>query len=156
MKKFLLKLMALTMSMVIMQIQVSAGNNSAAKTSPAEFDEAEIYESFSEVNDLLVFLDENNETSYEDLCNIDSKLILNVSSTAAIALTTQEGQAPPVFSPFLWGCLFSWVGLLIVYLTTDSNKEYTKGAWTGCLINGGCSVLSYVVYIIALVGTYGY
>ena len=37
---------------------------------------------------------------------------------------------------FLWGCAFGWVGLLIVYLVTDNDKEQTKKALWGCLANG--------------------
>jgi len=36
--------------------------------------------------------------------------------------------------PFWWGFLLSWVGILLVYILTEHNKEFTKDALIGCIV----------------------
>ncbi len=36
--------------------------------------------------------------------------------------------------PFWWGFFLNWVGVLLVYLLTDHNKEYTRDALIGFLV----------------------
>lgn len=157
MKKFLLKLMAFTMALLMLQVQLMANTRSTSTANEDEaisnLDEAEIYASFDEINDLVAYVNENENVTYEDLQMENSSLIANVNSSAALAMNAQEGEEPPMLSAFLWGCIFSWVGVLVVYLTTDSNKEFTGSAWKGCLVHIGCGTLAYVTYIILVVAS---
>jgi hypothetical protein len=99
----------------------------------AEFDESEIYDAFTEVDNLVFYLQENEGVTYNELKSDNSELIANLSSTSALAFSSSD--TPPIFSAFVWGCLLNWVGMLIVGLTTDfDNQQIMKSAW-GCLIN---------------------
>ncbi len=67
-----------------------------------------------------------------------------------------ENAEPPLGIPsFLWGCVFSYWGILIVYLVTE-NKEETIKSLKGCIVG---RLISYgifgVVYLIiyAIYGT---
>ncbi|MBN2261269.1 MAG: hypothetical protein JW735_00025 [Prolixibacteraceae bacterium] len=139
MNKVYTKLLALLMAMILFHLQVLAG---ATPSVTASFDadnaEAEIYEAFNDIDELVSLLNETDDVTYETLQANNSVLIENVSNSAAVAMSAQEKEGPPIVSAFLWGCVLNWVGLLVVYLTTDSNKEFTKKAWSGCLVNTGC------------------
>lgn len=139
MKKVYTKLLALLMAMILFHLQVLAGATPSATASfDADNAEAEIYEAFNDIDELVSLLNETDDVTYETLKANNSVLIENVSNSAAVAMSAQEKDGPPIVSAFLWGCVLNWVGLLVVYLTTDSNKEFTKKAWTGCLVNTGC------------------
>lgn len=150
MKKIHFKIWALSMAMILFHIQVLAVAAPSDIKSVESNYELEIYDAFNEIEGLVSFLNENETANYESLQAINSNLIDNVSSSAAVAMNSEGREGPPVMSPFLWGCILSWVGLIVVYVTTDSNKAYTKGAWTGCLVNGGCQILSGVLYAILM------
>jgi hypothetical protein len=70
----------------------------------------------------------------------------NVKSDVVLGgLMTME---PPLGVPsFVWGCVLGWVGILVVYLITE-DKEETKKALYGCLVQGGVGVVFYVFYIV--------
>lgn len=158
MKKFYFKTFAVLMAVILFQLQVRTAAFAADAPVFDENVEYEIYSAFSEIEGLVAFLGENDGVTYNEMEAFNSMLLENVSSSAAIALNTAADGEPPVLSAFLWGCIFSWVGLIVVYVTTDSNKAYTSKAWTGCLVNGGCNVLSGIIYAIAMSSgmLYGY
>lgn len=134
MKKPYFKIWALSMAMILFHIQVLAAAAPSNIKSVESNYELEIYDAFNEIEGLVSFLNENETANYESLQAINSNLIDNVSSSAAVAMNSAEREGPPVMNPFLWGCIFSWVGLIVVYATTDSNKAYTNSAWKGCLV----------------------
>ncbi len=109
------------------------------------FDESEIYSAFSEISDATEFIESTN-ASYADLeaNGFSASLITN---TAAIATSIQdENTEPPVLSAFWWGCLTGPIGIVVVAVTTDNNKEQIKKSVFGCAIPVGCSALSYALY----------
>jgi len=50
-------------------------------------------------------------------------------------------------SSFLWGCVLSWVGVLIVYLVADDSAE-TKKAFIGCIVGTLVYVVLDIVYYV--------
>jgi len=138
MKKLFLKTMAIFLALVNIQLQALAGSSvslSSDDEAAVNFDETEIYASFDQINDLTTYVTENDAVTYTDVASFDNSMVANVSSTAALALSNNAG-APPIVSAFWWGCLLSWVGVVIVYVTTDSDSSYTKAAWKGCILSG--------------------
>jgi hypothetical protein len=138
MKKLFLKTMAIFLALVIIQLQALAGSSvslSSDDEAAVNFDETEIYASFDQINDLTTYVTENEAVTYTDVASFDNSMVANVSSTAALALNSNAGE-PPIVSAFWWGCLLSWVGVIIVYVTTDSDSSYTKAAWKGCILSG--------------------
>lgn len=137
MKKSVLKIAAIFMALLTIHLQTfatSAGTTSSENEVVVNYDETEIYASFEEMNDLANYLSENDAT-YADVENYNSALVENVSSSAAIALSNGSGE-PPFISAFWWGCIFNLFGLIVVYVTTDSDSTYTKAAWKGCILSG--------------------
>jgi hypothetical protein len=54
---------------------------------------------------------------------------------------------------FLWGCVFSWVGVLVVYLVGQDKAE-TKSAIIGCVVGAVAYGAFYAIYYFALSGLY--
>jgi hypothetical protein len=151
MKKVFLKTVAILMTILIIQLQTIAGSSMSISSEDEEivnFDESEIYNSFDQVNDLISYVSANDAVTYSDIAVTNNKLIENISSTAALALNTPNNGEPPIIGAFWWGCILSWAGILIVYFSTDNNKEYVKQAVSGCLVSGGVEVISYVVLFV--------
>lgn len=88
---------------------------------------------------------ESNDVTYTELKETDNMLVANVSTEAAIINSFRDGE-PPVIGAFLWGCLFGPVGIVVVAVTTDNDKELIKKAAWGCAIPVGCTALSYIAY----------
>ncbi|MCF8363165.1 MAG: hypothetical protein K9G70_11140 [Prolixibacteraceae bacterium] len=109
------------------------------------FDESEIYSAFTEISEVTEFIESNN-ASYNDL-EANNYSTANIMNTAAIATSMQdEATEPPVVSAFWWGCLTGPVGIVVVAVTTDNNKEQIKKSVFGCAIPVGCSALSWIAY----------
>jgi hypothetical protein len=157
MKKVLRSSFCLILAMIIFSAQSMAFTIGSAGTisnpeqiAISEFDESEIYDAFTEVNDLVSYIQANEGVTYNDLESVNSELISNVSSSAALIHHDDDDyRTPPIFSAFIWGCLLNWVGMVIVGLTTGfDGRQITKSAW-GCLINSlllGASYWGYFTY----------
>jgi hypothetical protein len=138
MKKSLQSLLSFVLAMLMFSVQTMAITStmpSNGSTAEATFDESEIYDAFADVNNLVVALEDNQDLSYAELQATNSDLLVNVNSSAAIAMNTSSDANPPFISAFLWGCIFNLPGMLVVGLTTGfDGNQLTKSAW-GCLIN---------------------
>jgi len=152
MKKLLLKIMAVFMAVIFLQLQVFAGTSfsmSSNDEANVNFDETEIYSSFDQIDNLVSYVSENDVT-YNDVENYNSSLVENVSSSAALALGNSNGGEPPFISAFLWGCIFWGFGILVVALTTDMDMAYIKKAAMGCAVSSGVYIICYVIYYVVL------
>ena len=109
--------------------------NSDETVAVSDFNEAEIYDAFNEVENLVNTIEENQDLTYADLEAENSNLIANVSSSAAVAMNAAYADAPPFISAFLWGCLFNLAGMLVVGITTDFDNDQLRSSAWGCLIN---------------------
>jgi hypothetical protein len=157
MKKSLLKIMAVCMAVLFLQLQVFAGSSfsmSAEDDAIVNFDETEIYASFDQMNDLASYLSENDAT-YSEVENFNSSLVTNVSSSAALALNSSSAGEPPFISAFLWGCVFNWVGIVVVALTTDMDMDYIMKSVWGCALNSVVVAAFYVIYYVLILGSWG-
>ena len=56
------------------------------------------------------------------------------------------GEPPLGIPSFLWGCVFGVVGLVIVYIATDQDKDETKKALWGCVTGTVVSILFYFAF----------
>lgn len=92
------------------------------------------------------FVAQNPEISINDLTKTGNMLVNGIEiSTNPFGL---NGETPLGIPPFLWGCVFTWVGLLVVYIASDNDKELTKKALFGCVTG----TVAYVVFYFVLWG----
>lgn len=154
MKKILQGIVSVVLAMLMFSAQALAYTSTSAAINTSDeisevtdFDEAVIYDAFSEVDDLVATIESDETITYSDLEATNSEMIADVSSSAAIAMSSTSADSPPFISAFLWGCLFNLAGMLIVGITTDfDSDQLRKSAW-GCLISsllwGGSSIYYY-------------
>lgn len=142
MKKILQGTLSIVLAMLMFSAQALAYTSTSAAVNTDEeisavtdFDESEIYAAFDEVSDLVATIESDATITYSELESTNSEMLANVSSSAAIAMSSASSDSPPFISAFLWGCLFNLLGILIVGVTTDfDSDQIRKSAW-GCLIS---------------------
>ena len=142
MKKILQGILGVVLALLMFSAQALAYTSTSAAINTddeisaiTDFDEAVIYDAFNEVDDLVATVESNESITYTDLEATNSDMISDVSSSAAIAMSSTSADAPPFISAFLWGCIFNLPGMLIVGITTDfDSDQLRKSAW-GCLIS---------------------
>jgi hypothetical protein len=156
MKKVLLKFVCAGLALIIFSYQAIAYSSVASVVSAEEistvasFDENEIYSAFSEVDQLVSYVQENEGVTILDIEATNSELVSNIASSSSLSLA--QSDTPPIFSAFIWGCLLNWVGMLIVGLTTGfDGEQITKSLW-GCLISSCLWGGSYGWYSYSYVG----
>jgi Na+/proline symporter len=90
------------------------------------------------------FVAQNPEISINDLAKTGNLLVNGVDiNTNPFGL---NGEPPLGISSFLWGCIFGWVGLLVVYIATDNDKEQVKKALWGCVTATATWIIFYFVF----------
>lgn len=108
----------------------------------------------SELIELDNFLAQNEGVLYADMEAEGNALISDISDISA-----PLGMAPASddllgIPAFWWGCVLGWIGLLLVYILTDQNKEETKKAFNGCLVGTAVSVAFTLVYYLVIYEAY--
>ncbi|MCD6660273.1 MAG: hypothetical protein LT105_08935 [Lentimicrobium sp.] len=54
---------------------------------------------------------------------------------------------------FWWGCIFGPLGILVVYLVTDNDRDEVRSAFTGCIVGTAVSAVFYLIYALAITST---
>jgi hypothetical protein len=113
------------------------------------YDEQQINADFKQLEKIEKYVQKNEGTTLESLKSQNSELVsgINLSADASAALMADE--LPLGIPAFWWGCVLGIIGILIVYLVTDKDKDQTKKALFGCLIWTGIWIL-YAVFINSL------
>lgn len=159
MKQTILKSFSLFLAVLMFSFQTFAFST---KTSTAiteneiqsviGFDESEIYAAFAEVSDLDQYLAQNEGVTYTDIDQENSTLLNGISSSTTLPFSASSDELVLGIPSFFWGCVFGWVGLLVVYLVLE-NKEQTKKALYGCIASTVVSVVIYVAVFAAAATT---
>ena len=99
------------------------------------------------------FVAQNSSLSVTELVSTGNELFNGVGATASpFALN----ESLPLGCPaFLWGCVFSVPGLVVIYIMTNNDREQVKKAFNGCVANG-IVYLAFVVIVNVSGGGYYY
>lgn len=54
---------------------------------------------------------------------------------------------------FWWGCIFGPLGILVVYLVSDNDRDEVRSAFTGCIVGTAVSAVFYLIYALAITST---
>lgn len=137
---------------------IVADNSALASTSLTEenvatqpamvMNEQAVNAEFEKLNKLEQFVTSHEGTTLEDVK--DTELTKDLNLDTNITNTVASGDLPANIPAFWWGCVLSWVGVLIVYLVTDKDKDQTKKALLGCLVNAAIWIVYYFVVLGAL------
>lgn len=104
-------------------------------------------EDFAQLNEIEAYVNQNGVT-LENLKAENSELLngITISNESSAALLADE--LPLGVPAFWWGCVLTLVGVLLVYVLTDQDKDQTKKALYGCLVTGGVYVLYWVFWVV--------
>jgi len=93
---------------------------------------------------------QNNEgTTLDNLKSQNSELLADIKIEADTASVVASSDLPAGIPAFWWGCILSWIGLILVYVITDKDNAQTKKALLGCLVGAGVWVI-YYVFVVAI------
>lgn len=109
-----------------------------------------IEEDFAQLNEIEAYVNTNGVT-LEQLKSENSALLdgIEISNESTAALLADE--LPLGVPAFWWGCVLTVLGVVLVYVLTDQDKDQTKKALYGCLVTGGL----WLVYVL-VVGSIGF
>lgn len=115
------------------------------------YDESVVNSELSDLQVLENYVVANPGVTLTDLKNENNSLIANLEfAVNDMGGFLFNGMEPPLgVSSFLWGCVFGIAGVAVVYFIAD-DKDETKKAFKGCVINGIFYVIFYVIYAVAL------
>lgn len=109
--------------------------------------EQEISNEFAQLNELEQYVNANEGVTLSSM-DESNPLIANVSSSSnAMGALSAMGEPPLGVPSFFWGLCFSVAGVAIVYFVSDDRDE-TKKAFIGCAVNGGISLLLWLIPLI--------
>jgi hypothetical protein len=99
---------------------------------PLEMD-IDVNTEFAALDRLEQALEANSRLDYEAVKANHSNLIegVDIVQESSIAVA---GDQMPILGAFWWGCCLGIVGLLIVYIITDNDRDQMKQALIGCVI----------------------
>ncbi len=107
---------------------------------------------FTELNQLESMVVANTDLTYTELKLSNETLVNNLKLIPDMGIPGSATGEPVLGIPsFLWGCVFGVVGLAVVYIGTDEDKDETKKALWGCITGTGAVAIVYLVYWIAVV-----
>jgi hypothetical protein len=113
-----------------------------------KYDEKSINAEFEKLNKLEEYVNTNEGTTLADVQ--DSELTKDLKLDTKITSTVAAGDLPLNIPAFWWGCVLGLVGVLVVYIVTDQDKDQTKKALYGCLVWAGIAIL-YYLFVVATI-----
>lgn len=122
----------------------------ASATDP--FQNESLDNDFKEINKVEQFVNENPNTTLQDLKTNHSELVEEIAfdtHTSSALIVNDDLIGIP---PFWYGFCFGIIGIVLVYILTDNDKELTQKALKGCLVSAAVGVGLYIVYVALLVG----
>ncbi|KPM48371.1 hypothetical protein AFM12_06920 [Jiulongibacter sediminis] len=126
----------------------------ATEPQPEAFtlNEEEIAAEFDQLNKIEKYVQESDVT-LEELQAENSDLVSGIELSADTAGALAAADLPLGIPAFWWGCVLTLLGVILVYVLTDQDKEQTKKALIGCLVTAGAYIIFYVVLYGAIWGT---
>ncbi|MBP8156402.1 MAG: hypothetical protein KAX81_05190 [Leadbetterella sp.] len=119
----------------------------ATAAEPINFDAQNIDSEFEQLNKIEKFVINNEGTTLDNLKSQNSELLSDINIEADAASVVASSDLPAGIPAFWWGCVLSWVGLILVYVLTDKDSAQTKKALMGCLLGAGIWVIYYVLVV---------
>lgn len=119
----------------------------ATAAEPINLDAKNIDAEFEQLNKIEKFVQNNEGTTLDNLKSQNSELLTDIKIEADTASVVASSELPAGIPAFWWGCVLSWVGLILVYVLTDKDSAQTKKALLGCLVGAGVWVIYYVLVV---------
>ena len=112
------------------------------------YDKQQIETEFKQLEKLESYVNAHEGITLKD---VDTQFKLDESfSKLEKSSAIDSSQLPGRIPAFVWGCLFSAVGIILVYLFTNGDEKQTRQAFVGCVVTG---VTVGAIYLISFIIT---
>jgi hypothetical protein len=126
----------------------SLSDENVASQPAMVLNEQSINAEFEKLNKLEQYVNANEGTTLEDVK--DTELTKDLNLDTNVTNTIASGELPLNIPAFWWGCVLGVIGILVVYLVTDKDKDQTKKAMFGCLVFAAVWAIYYFVVIASI------
>lgn len=131
-----------------------------AEENPAlNYDAQNVNDEFAQLNKIEQYVQQNEGVTLEELKRENNNLLENISLSNESAIVAEDASNLFGIPAFWWGCVIGIIGIILVYVLTDQDKDQTKKALIGCVVGwGGAILLSFLLSIagVASIGFWGY
>lgn len=108
-------------------------------------------EDFAQLNKIEAYVN-SNDVTLENLKAENSELLNGITISNESSASLLADELPLGIPAFWWGCVLTVLGVILVYVLTDQDKDQTKKALYGCLVTAGAYIIFYVVIYGLLIG----
>jgi hypothetical protein len=116
------------------------------------YDEQNLNKEFSQLNKIENYVNSNEGATLESIQKENAQLLSGIELSNENSATFLAGDLPANIPPFLWGCVLGVIGILLVYILSDNDKDLTKKAVIGCLVGWGAGIVIYLIFVASIFG----
>ena len=138
-----------------MLLLIGAGQSMAGQADLFSYDAVTIGNQMVQLDQLEGYVLDNPGITLGQMASEGNSLASLVSDPNGISGFNLINEKVFGIPSFLWGCVFSWVGILVVYLVGQDPAE-TKSAIIGCVVGAVAYSAFYAIYYFALRSTWGW
>ncbi len=86
-----------------------------------------------------------------DLASLQASGVLS----SDVVIKAWSPDEDPLFGipAFWWGCILGAIGILLVYVLTDGDRDQTKKALFGCLVSAGAYFVFWIIWYVIVAAT---
>lgn len=130
----------LTTLLSVLLVTTSLAFASESSTEAYSYDATSDFEQLNQIEKYV----ESSGATLDDLQATNSSLLKDLTLAPDSSAAFAVDELPLGIPAFWWGCVLTLLGVILVYVLTDKDKDQTKKALYGCLVTGGV----YLLYII--------
>ena len=138
-----------------MLLLIGVGQSMAGQADLFSYDAVTIENQMAQLDQLEGYVLDNPGITLGQMATAGNTLASLVSDPNGISGFSLINEKVFGIPSFLWGCVFSWVGILVVYLVGQDPAE-TKSAIIGCVVGAVAYSAFYAIYYFALRATWGW
>jgi len=158
MKKLLIQYIPVLLTMVVFTFNSSANTSlsTSEMSSVAGFDEAEIYNAFTEIDDLVNYVSVNQEASFAEVLIENSSLLLRIDDESAVAFKNDDKFTFTPGLAYFSGCVFGPLGIVLVAIVNNGDEKGLRSAIWGFVTSGCVTVSSVVIFYVFFFSYYSF
>lgn len=119
-------------------------------TQAFDFEDENLEAEFEQLNKIENFVESNQGVTLDELKASNNSLVDGITISNDAAASVAADELPLGVPAFWWGCVLTVLGVVLVYVLTDQDKEQTKKALFGCLVAGGIYIVYWIIVVVAL------
>jgi len=106
---------------------------------------------FADLDQLSDMVTANSDLTYSSLKLSNENMVSGLNLVAGTTSPFGTFGEPLLGIPsFLWGCVFGPIGMVVVYIGTDEDKDETKKALWGCIASSATYTVVWIIYYVAV------